>query len=98
MGIGISIQRGSAGILLLNTTWSLTAGCSHISMFINRGYFPKGGGEVRVTVKPVKQLQPVDLTKFGTLLRITGRAFVAGSLPFKVHKSMYSATLSKAWM
>ena len=53
-------------------------------LLINRGYYPKGGGEVQVKVKPTKQLRPVELTTFGTLLRITGRAFVAGVLPFKV--------------
>jgi len=49
-----------------------------------RGYFPRGGGEVKVQTSPVRQLRAVDLTSFGTIKRITGRAFVAGVIPFKV--------------
>lgn len=49
-----------------------------------RGYYPKGGGEVMVTVNPVKELQPVTMTERGNITKIYGRAFVAGALPFKV--------------
>lgn len=49
-----------------------------------RGYYPKGGGEVVVTVNPVKELQPVIMTERGNITKIYGRAFVAGVLPFKV--------------
>lgn len=51
-----------------------------------RGYYPKGGGEVIVRVSPVKQLAPVTLTERGSVTRISGRAFVAGALPFKVRR------------
>ena len=34
---------------------------------------------------PVRQLCPIDLTNPGTIKRITGRAFVAGVIPFKVN-------------
>ena len=37
-----------------------------------------------MTVKPVKQLRPLQLLERGSLTRITGRAFVAGRLPFRV--------------
>ena len=37
-----------------------------------------------MTVKPVKQLKPLQLLERGSLVRITGCAFVAGVLPFKV--------------
>ena len=37
-----------------------------------------------MTVNPVKQLRPLQLLERGPLTRITGRAFVAGVLPFRV--------------
>lgn len=52
-----------------------------------RGYFPRGGGEITVQASPVHQLIPVDMTNPGTIKRITGRAFVAGVIPFKVTMS-----------
>ena len=51
---------------------------------MNRGYFPRGGGEIKVQVSPLKQINPINMTNFGTIKRITGRAFVAGVIPFKV--------------
>lgn len=50
----------------------------------NRGYYPKGGGEVVVKVTPVKELSPINMTERGNITKIYGRAFVAGVLPFKV--------------
>ena len=41
-----------------------------------------------MTVKPVKQLRPLQLLERGSLTRITGRAFVAGRLPFRVSYSL----------
>lgn len=57
-----------------------------VVFFCTRGYYPKGGGEIHVTVNPVKQLKPLQLLQRGTLSKITGRAYVAGVLPFKVGK------------
>ena len=37
-----------------------------------------------MTVKPVKQLRPLQLLERGSLTRITGQAFVAGRLPLRV--------------
>ena len=37
-----------------------------------------------MTVKPVKQLKPLQLLERGSLVKITGCAFVSGVLPFKV--------------
>ena len=54
--------------------------------FCTRGYYPKGGGEIHVTVNPVKQLKPLQLLQRGTLSKITGCAYVAGVLPFEVGK------------
>lgn len=44
-----------------------------------RGYFPRGGGLVRMNIKPVSCLQPVNLVEAGHVTRVWGRAFVAGS-------------------
>lgn len=49
-----------------------------------RGFYPKGGGEVLVTVNPIKELTPVTMTERGNITKIYGRAYVAGVLPFKV--------------
>ncbi|CAH1772764.1 unnamed protein product [Owenia fusiformis] len=51
---------------------------------VKRGYYPKGGGEVRITIHPIKQLNAVDMTDLGKVDSISGRAFVAGALPKKV--------------
>lgn len=58
-----------------------------------RGYYPKGGGEVLVTVNPVKELQPVVMTERGNITKIYGRAFVAGVLPYKLAKDMSTAAV-----
>eukprot|EP00794_Sanderia_malayensis_P007830 gene7830-8680_t len=55
---------------------------------IRRGFFPKGNGEVELTVNPVKQLSAINLTEFGRLGSIRGTSFVAGALPIKVAKIM----------
>lgn len=53
-------------------------------MFSRRGYYPKGGGEVVITVNPIQELTAVDLTEFGQIKRFFGRAFVAGALSKRV--------------
>ncbi|XP_054459017.1 RNA 3'-terminal phosphate cyclase [Anoplopoma fimbria] len=58
-----------------------------------RGYYPKGGGEVMVTVNPVKELQPIVMTERGNITKIYGRAFVAGVLPYKLAKDMSVAAV-----
>ncbi|XP_020385845.1 RNA 3'-terminal phosphate cyclase isoform X2 [Rhincodon typus] len=58
-----------------------------------RGYYPKGGGEVRVKISPVKQLTPINMTERGTITKIHGRAFVAGVLPLKLANEMASAAV-----
>lgn len=59
-------------------------------LVFRRGYYPKGGGEVIVRMSPVKQLSPISLIDRGTVTKIYGRAFVAGTLPIKVSFSQYS--------
>nr|CAD7261514.1 unnamed protein product [Timema shepardi] len=53
-------------------------------LFVVRGYFPRGGGEVHIRVKPVKQLNPINIVDAGQVVRVWGWAFVAGNLPIKV--------------
>lgn len=48
---------------------------------IRRGYFPKGGGEVEVHIRPVKELIGAHITQPGSVSSITGWSFVAGTLP-----------------
>jgi RNA 3'-terminal phosphate cyclase (ATP) len=59
-----------------------------------RGYFPKGMGEVCLNIKPVTQLNPIDLTNFGDLKRIHIRSFVC-KLPFKFAEIMTTVSYDK---
>uniref|UniRef100_A0A182M3C8 RNA 3'-terminal phosphate cyclase n=1 Tax=Anopheles culicifacies TaxID=139723 RepID=A0A182M3C8_9DIPT len=52
---------------------------------MRRGYFPKGGGQCVVEVRPVQSLRPISLVDVGTVNRIFGWSFVAGVLPLKVY-------------
>ena len=54
-----------------------------------RGYYPRGGGEVELSVQPGK-LHPMRLESPGRLLRIGGLAHVAG-LPLSVAERMRDA-------
>lgn len=54
-----------------------------------RGYYPRGGGEVELSVQPGK-LRPIRLESPGRLLRIGGLAHVAG-LPLSVAERMREA-------
>ncbi|CAF2093763.1 unnamed protein product [Rotaria magnacalcarata] len=58
---------------------------------IRRGYYPRGGGEVRITVNPIDQLTAVDLTEFGRIKKFFGRAFVAGTLSKRIAHEMTDA-------
>ncbi|KAJ8934959.1 hypothetical protein NQ318_007198 [Aromia moschata] len=60
---------------------------------IKRGYYPKGGGEVKVTVQPIEILKAVEMTNQGTVREVYGWSFVAGTLPVSMARRMaYSAT------
>ncbi|CAF4028243.1 unnamed protein product [Rotaria sp. Silwood2] len=58
---------------------------------IRRGYYPKGGGNVRISINPIDQLTSIDLTDFGQIKRFFGRSFVAGNLPKKIADEMAEA-------
>lgn len=58
-----------------------------------RGYFPKGGGEVRIHTAPIKCLNPITLLDRGDIKTIYGWSYVAGTLPIHMaHKMADSAT------
>ena len=56
-----------------------------------RGYFPRGGGLVRARVQPIHALRSIEMLERGNLTSISGRAFVAGSLPIKIARQMASS-------
>lgn len=60
---------------------------------VRRGYYPRGGGEVRVAVKPVDGLRPLQAKAPGLLRAIEGRAHVA-NLPADIPKRMKRAALA----
>ncbi|XP_055320835.1 RNA 3'-terminal phosphate cyclase isoform X2 [Sitodiplosis mosellana] len=53
-----------------------------------RGYFPKGGGYCIINARPIKHLNPIDLTNFGDVAKIFGWSFVAGTLPIHLADEM----------
>lgn len=53
-----------------------------------KGYFPRGGGQLILTVPPVRSLRPVTMTEMGDITKVTVTASVAGSLPVKVAQEM----------
>jgi len=55
---------------------------------VRRGFFPRGGGVVNVSIEPVKHLEPIIMTDPGHIVQITGLAYCAGVLPPKVAYSM----------
>ncbi|XP_045501891.1 RNA 3'-terminal phosphate cyclase [Colias croceus] len=55
---------------------------------IRRGYFPRGGGHVRVDVTPVRSFHSVSVVERMELQSIDGWSFVAGTLPVKMAYQM----------
>lgn len=51
-----------------------------------RGFFPKGRGEVLITLDPVHHLKPITLLDRGDISGITIEAFTAGLVHRKVSK------------
>lgn len=51
---------------------------------IRRGFYPRGGGEVIVEANPISSLRSVELLDRGNVVQVTGRAFVAGTLPVRL--------------
>uniref|UniRef100_A0A0X3P5J3 RNA 3'-terminal phosphate cyclase n=1 Tax=Schistocephalus solidus TaxID=70667 RepID=A0A0X3P5J3_SCHSO len=56
---------------------------------LERGYYPQGGGTVKVVVQPVtSKLSPITLHEIGSISRVLGSSFVAGKVPIKVAEQM----------
>ena len=49
-----------------------------------RGFYPKGGGQVNFSVEPVESLRGAFLDKPQKLKRVSGGAFVAGTISLEV--------------
>ena len=77
--------------MLLEPILKEKCGANFDCQVIRRGYFPQGGGEIFVKIYPMtKPLNSLDITEFGKLKRVSGRAFVAGHLPLKIAQTMAS--------
>ncbi|XP_019851369.1 PREDICTED: RNA 3'-terminal phosphate cyclase-like [Amphimedon queenslandica] len=64
----------------------------HFECTINqRGFFPKGRGEVLITLDPVHHLKPITLLDRGDINGITIEAFTAGLVHRKVSHEMIAA-------
>ncbi|RWS11180.1 RNA 3' [Dinothrombium tinctorium] len=62
---------------------------------IRRGYYPKGGGEVMVTINPLNDyLKPIVLVETGHLIKISGYSYVAGTLPVKLAHQMADSAVN----
>lgn len=60
---------------------------------MKRGYYPRGGGEVHVSIPPVAgPLPAVTLTERGEIKRVYGRSYVAG-LPKSLADTMRAAAI-----
>ncbi|XP_015601252.1 RNA 3'-terminal phosphate cyclase isoform X2 [Cephus cinctus] len=57
---------------------------------VRRGYYPKGGGEVRLQIQPVKHLNAVTLMEPGHPVSISGWSYVAGSVNINEANKMAS--------
>jgi RNA 3'-terminal phosphate cyclase (ATP) len=65
---------------------------------VKRGYYPKGGGLVTVSVPMLplgSSLPPITLVDRGALKHIHGKSYVAGSLPILLAQKMSKAATRK---
>jgi len=61
---------------------------------VRRGYFPRGGGEIRVNVVPAPEFRPLLVEPPGAMRRVDGIAHV-GNLPRDVAQRMKHAALRR---
>ena len=59
-------------------------GCIANTGLYCRGFYPVGGGQVRVTVNPVQSLSSILLLDRGEITRISGISYAAGHVPLEV--------------
>jgi len=58
------------------------------------GFYPRGGGEIRVSVKPCRKVRPIALTERGELLGLKGVSAV-GNLPLSIAVRQRDALLGR---
>ena len=51
---------------------------------LHRGFYPKGGGEIELTVAPIKSLTCAVLDQPQRLKSVRGVSFVSGTIPIRV--------------
>ncbi len=78
------VEYYSQAFLPIMSKFGVIAKCD----VIRKGYFPKGGGQVRLQVPSISELKPVDLTEFGELKSISIHSSVAGTLNVKLAHEM----------
>ncbi|MEW6069541.1 MAG: RNA 3'-terminal phosphate cyclase [Candidatus Thermoplasmatota archaeon] len=61
---------------------------------MRRGYYPRGGGEVEVLIKPVKEIKSLSLEDRGALKQIEGIAFIS-NLPDHILKRIKHSALKE---
>ncbi len=59
-----------------------------------RGYYPRGGGEVEISIQPTSAWSPVQLSEPGAVERVRGIAHVS-NLPEDIPKRMKAAALKR---
>ena len=57
---------------------------------VQRGFFPKGGGIVKVHTQPVESLRSIRVTERGRITKITGLSLVTSRLPAHIAQRMAS--------
>lgn len=55
---------------------------------VHRGFFPRGGGQVRVRTQPVQSISACTLTQRGSIVKFTGLALVTHKLPAHIATRM----------
>lgn len=55
---------------------------------LQRGFFPKGGGCVKVHTQPITRLKAINITERGRITKITGLSFVTHRLPAHIADRM----------
>lgn len=58
---------------------------------LRRGFYPKGGGIVRLAAEPIKNLNPLNLTDLGKVLRISGISYSSRLPPHITERMARSA-------
>lgn len=67
-------------------------GVSVSARLVGRGFYPKGGGQVEVEVKPCESLAPIRWVERGSVKRIEGRSYSHG-LPAHIAQRMRGAAV-----